>query len=112
MGLKQLVRDLFPNPDPNFWGISNCKRLLKLVLTMAVIRWSPTGEIVTEDWFWSLFRNYSQTLHKYPTSEGIVTSWFDCLRFLRSKGHKVVLNTFGIDARRVIEKSALDQRRT
>merc|ERR1712048_204044 len=95
-----------------FWGRLNAKEFLSLVLSSSLIRWTPSGEVLTEDHFWSMFNNYETELHNYATVDGIAMSWFECFRYLNNDGHKVVINSFGVDTRKVVTRTVYDEHKT
>merc|ERR1712060_942127 len=88
--LKQLVRDLTKQDNAyyhRFWSTNECGRFLQHVSTLTEVIWSPSGEKLTEDRFWSMYDKYNKLLDSHPTVEGIALSWFEGWKYLNSKGH-------------------------
>lgn len=110
--LKQLVHDMSMKDASfynRFWGRYNCKELLSYMISVAEVRWSPSGQLLTEEHFWSMYNSYESGLHKHPTVHGIALSWFECFKFLSSQGHKAVVNSFGVDTRKVVTNTVYDE---
>lgn len=111
--LKQLVSDL-SNKDNEFyqafWCLSTCRQFMEEVMKVAKIGWqSHRGELSCEDFF-NVYEEYLQELSRHATVDGITKSWFILYESMTRGGHAVILNSFGVDSRRVVQKSVPDER--
>mmetsp|Transcript_120663 Transcript_120663/g.341194 ORF Transcript_120663/g.341194 Transcript_120663/m.341194 type:complete len:436 (+) Transcript_120663:69-1376(+) len=113
--LKRLVKVLTKGDHgsySNFWTLENCARLLALLLPLGEVGWaSQAGPITSPAIFKLQFQTYMAAVSTVLSKSGIATSWFRCFDALQSRGHAVVLNSFGIDTRKVVLATVPDERR-
>jgi len=114
MHLKKLTKEVCKEDKAlykSFYTYENCEKLLASVLAKpADLNWAlQTTEFSLAD-FKRQHDHYVVALDGATNEDGIVRSWFTCSDFCRENGHCIVLNTFGVDARKVILKSVADER--
>lgn len=110
--LKQVVLTLSRNEAEYaaFWSVETCRRFLKELSAVADIAWQMEQGATSLEEFFSVYEGYLNVLRKHATVEGITRSWFTVYEALRLGGHTVVLNSFGVDSRRVVLQSVKDER--
>jgi len=109
--LKKLVKDLTAsNGDAyrSFFSEATCCGFMSELLTFADIRWSDALDPLGVDDFIGMFNEYRGTISGGIDSSGITQSWFRCFDAL-SKEHALVLNSFGVDTRKVILATSPDE---
>ena len=73
--LKQLVRNVSQKDNDyyhRFWSNDSCGEFLLKILSLSDVCWSPTGEKLTKDRFWSMYDKYSALLQNQPTVSGMI----------------------------------------
>jgi len=115
--LKNLVHELAAGDDSfyrSFWDCTTCERLLRDLTAFGDVAWSYCDgrgqEPLSPESFSSLHRVYMAELHKQVVAQGMTSSWFRCLDMLREGGHSAVIQSFGMDTRRVVRQSVKDER--
>lgn len=114
--LKNLVKMLTDNNKESysgFWREDNCRRLLDTLASRADIRWLSRADPqpVNAEGFCGDFRKYLKDFFDRVTESGITRSWFHCYDSLRHGSNAVVLNSFGVDTRKVVLSTVPDERR-
>lgn len=103
--LKQLVKDLTANDHGaynRFWSPDNCLQFVTMLTSAGELKWQNQDEIVTVDKYTEMFQQYLDALQKVVDPDGIAASWFKAYELLVKHGHTVVLNSFGVDTRKVV----------
>merc|ERR1712232_430549 len=112
--LKQLVKDLTVDDNAAysaFWNESNCRHFLKQLAISAELSWSSRAETLSTEEFWQYFHAYLEAASGSLTEHGLIRSWFSCFSFVELGGHVVILNTFGVDAQKVVSQTVSDESR-
>jgi len=113
--LKSLVSEVSNNDNEfhiNFWNYPTCRKFIKTVIEFADLHWHQSGDIVTEDEFFTIYADYLRQFESYSTHDRIARSWYDIYNFIRysgGAGHAVILNTFGVDSRKIIMNTLTDE---
>jgi hypothetical protein len=111
--IKKLVKDITSSDQPaykSFFSEDNCRMFFDELSTKADIRWAEGSKPLDVNAFMSLYNEYKETISNGIDSDGIVTSWFRCYDKLR-EGHSLMLNSFGVDTRKVILATDPDENR-
>jgi len=111
--LKSVVKDVLSDNNEayaSFWTQEQCWRLFAELALHGVLRWSSRGDPFTLDECQKLYQEYLVSLSKVVNSDGIAASWFQVFAALKDQ-HSVVLNSFGVDTRKVILATVPDERR-
>lgn len=112
MKLKQLVKEITSNSHEaygSFWTEDNCWRLFAEVAAKGEVRWEGQDKTFTLEASQELFKEYLVSLEKVISKDGIAGSWFRVYDALKGR-HTVVLNSFGVDTRKVILATIPDER--
>jgi len=100
--LKMLVKKATDRDGYNaFWTEANCHLLLRQLADRGDVRWSVHEAPLTEDNFRSAYQEYAQAITDDVDRDGIVSSWYSVFDYLKDR-HATVLNSFGVDCRKVI----------
>merc|ERR1712124_214987 len=89
----------------SFWKYGNCVEALKEF--MAVGKIFSSGRSMEMEDFQRLYKEYFAQMAK-TVKKGVVRSWYELYRQLKDE-HVVMLNTFGVDSRRVIAETVNNQ---
>jgi len=103
--LKQLVKELAPGDQRAycaFWKETTCLRFIEALAPLAELRWTTHGGAVTVDSFRAQFRTCLAEFSDDLLSHGITRSWFNCFQSVQNHGDVVILNSFGVDTRKVV----------
>jgi hypothetical protein len=109
--LKKLVKDITAsNSDAyrSFFSEATCCGFMSELLAHADIRWSDALDPLGVDDFIGMFKEYMGTISGGIDSNGITQSWFRCFDAL-SREHALMLNSFGVDTRKVILATTPDE---
>jgi len=105
--LRQLVSEI-ANGDNDyyqqFWTSSNCEKFLKSICEVADIGWLYDSATLPPERFNSVYQEYLNEVRRHGTDGGVTRSWLACCRELVRASHAVVLNSFGVDSQRVVER--------
>merc|ERR1712151_1080262 len=102
--LKRLVKDSTANDSDayrSFFSEATCHSFLSQLATLADVTWSGALDPLGVEEFVSMFEEYRGTISGGVDGNGITQSWFRCFDAL-SKEHALMLNSFGVDTRKVI----------
>merc|ERR1712222_120235 len=102
--LKKLVKDITTNDSDaygSFFSEATCRSFFSQLAAFADIRWSDALDPLGVEEFISMFKEYRGTISGGIDGNGITQSWFHCFDAL-SKEHALMLNSFGVDTRKVI----------
>jgi hypothetical protein len=113
--LKSIVKDMTVgdrNLYTDFWSENICYQLYAEVAAKAKTRWASREEeeLISLDGFRTLFDEYCIALKRDTTKDGIAYSWFSVFEVLKGR-HTVVLNSFGVDTRKVVMATVPDEQR-
>eukprot|EP00451_Oxyrrhis_marina_P019847 CAMPEP_0204342744 /NCGR_PEP_ID=MMETSP0469-20131031/24368_1 /ASSEMBLY_ACC=CAM_ASM_000384 /TAXON_ID=2969 /ORGANISM="Oxyrrhis marina" /LENGTH=236 /DNA_ID=CAMNT_0051327719 /DNA_START=41 /DNA_END=748 /DNA_ORIENTATION=- len=104
MTFKKLAKSLFPQKKQynEFWTLDNCAMLIQRMQEDfgARLVWGDNVEMPGAEDFRRLFCTFESKLVR-TVRKGIVRSWFELYRKYR-KEHLIMLNTFGVECRRLI----------
>jgi hypothetical protein len=109
--LKKLVKDITAKDKDaykTFFSEANCRAFLAELSSHADVRWTDSVDNVTVDEFARSFREYLKTISDGVDSDGITRSWFRCADLLKAN-HSLMLNSFGVDTRKVVLATAPDE---
>merc|ERR1711920_991309 len=102
--LKKLVKDITASDSDtyrSFFSEVTCRSFFSQLAAFADIRWSDALDPLGVDEFISMFEEYMGTISGGIDGNGITQSWFHCFDAL-GKEHALMLNSFGVDTRKVI----------
>jgi hypothetical protein len=111
--LKQLVKEITKNSHDAygaFWTEEKCWSLFAEVAAKGQVRWSGQDKLFSLEACKDLFKEYLASLGKVVNEDGIAVSWFEVFAKLRGQ-HTVVLNSFGVDTRKVVLATVPDEKR-
>eukprot|EP00392_Amoebophrya_sp_AT5.2_P010780 g10847.t1 len=102
ISVKKLIKKFLSRDGyRHFWTPVNCRRLLEYCLTKGSVR--IYGKIMQQlSDFELLYQEYTFLLKR--TKKGIVRSWFELYRKYGKK-NLIMINTFGVDSRKVIHET-------
>jgi len=115
ISLKNLIKQI-TNSDKAayaaFFEEETCARLLEELQKFVETKYSSPAGVVNSESFFEDFKYYLDTLDKEPSPSGIVSSWFRVYEFLtlQDENHCVVLNSYGVDTRKVVLETVEDER--
>mmetsp|Transcript_31427 Transcript_31427/g.54528 ORF Transcript_31427/g.54528 Transcript_31427/m.54528 type:complete len:226 (+) Transcript_31427:2-679(+) len=115
MDLKQLVKKVAGQENEfytHFFKWSNCMRVLENLDSLTKVKWANRREKPFKmEEFQTLYEHYLKSLCGSSDEDGITQSWYKVYKYLIAGGHSLVLNSFGVDTRKVILKTVSDERR-
>lgn len=104
--LKQLVKKVAKDDKKyynTFYDKSRCEQFITMVNEKADLYWDTRNAPLNVNNFSDMYEEYLQgAIPNGATETGIVYSWFRCYDYLVRGRHAAVLNTFGVDAHKVI----------
>ncbi|CAE7250092.1 unnamed protein product [Symbiodinium necroappetens] len=92
-----------------FWQEDNCWSFLSHVLQHGEVRWVTGTEPMTLDATKSLFSSYMRTVPSALDKDGITNSWFHVYASTLKDRHSTILNSFGVDTRKVTLATVSDE---
>lgn len=110
--VKQIVKDITRNDRDaysSFWTPDHCWRLFTELAAAGEVTWSGEKEAFSLDACKLLYEGYLTSIPKVATKDGIAASWFHLHESLRTQ-HSIVLNSFGIDTRKVVLSTVANER--
>mmetsp|Transcript_1245 Transcript_1245/g.2854 ORF Transcript_1245/g.2854 Transcript_1245/m.2854 type:complete len:443 (+) Transcript_1245:128-1456(+) len=111
---KQLVKDMTSGDHlsySSFWTEEKCWRLFIELAGKGEVRWAGQDSPFSLEQCRTLFKEYMVTLDRVISKDGIPESWFHVFKELNAHGnHNIVLNSFGVDTRKVILATVPDER--
>jgi len=111
--LKQVVKQLTSYDHKaysSFWREETCFEFLDVLSRSAEIRWSSHAGPMTAQGFRQQFATYSAQLTDSLVESGITRSWFKFFAAIEEQErHSVVLNSFGVDTRKVVLATVPDE---
>merc|ERR1712232_135081 len=114
MEMKQLVKKIAGTDDlfyKHFFKWDNCIKILNSVVTLANVTWANRSNAPFNlEHFQTMYDRYLVSLVGGTDEEGITQSWYKLYTNLTAGGHGIVLNSFGVDTRKVIVKTVADER--
>jgi len=111
--MKQLVKDMIANDRDayaSFWTPERCWKLYGELEIKGKVTWHGQQGSFRLDACQDLFNSYLARLPKVMTRDGIAGSWFQLYDGLHGE-HTIVLNSFGVDTRKVVLATVPDERR-
>jgi len=110
---KQLVKDITKDNREaygSFWTADRCERFFVEVASKGEVRWAGDDRPFPLEAFQRLFQEYIVSLSNVINPDGIAHSWFQVFERVAAKGcHTVVLNSFGVDTRKVVVATIPDE---
>lgn len=112
--LKQIVKDLTKYDKQaysSFWTADNCISFLDALSKKAPVWWSSRAGPVDPKTFESQYCSYLHEISDDVITDGIASSWFQFFAAMQRHGHHtVILNSFGVDTRKVVLATVPDER--
>jgi len=111
--LKQLVKQITGTNHEAygaFWTESNCWGFYGELGRRGETRWVGEGEPMSLEALRALFQEYAASVQAVTTEDGIASSWFRVFEGLKGR-HTVVLNSFGVDTRKVVLATLASEKR-
>eukprot|EP00747_Dinoflagellata_sp_TGD_P184688 gnl/TRDRNA2_/TRDRNA2_40556_c0_seq1.p1 gnl/TRDRNA2_/TRDRNA2_40556_c0~~gnl/TRDRNA2_/TRDRNA2_40556_c0_seq1.p1 ORF type:complete len:491 (-),score=81.48 gnl/TRDRNA2_/TRDRNA2_40556_c0_seq1:444-1916(-) len=102
--LKQLVKKVAVQKHEYsaFWSPDNCSTFLSSLFHLGHLFWgTDKRQLNSRDAFNDMFTEYFTAMMQDVSVDGITSSWFRAYDLLRGR-HTVILNSFGVDCRKVI----------
>mmetsp|Transcript_13579 Transcript_13579/g.29882 ORF Transcript_13579/g.29882 Transcript_13579/m.29882 type:complete len:458 (+) Transcript_13579:107-1480(+) len=112
--LKTVMKDLTKDDNQaysTFFTQARCLRFLEELAYHGEIRWSSRPGKLTREVFMEAYNDYLEAVAKDINKDGITTSWFKVWDSLKEGRHTVVLNSFGVDTRKVILATVPDEKK-
>jgi hypothetical protein len=103
--VKKLVKEITDGDIQayrDFFNEQNCTEFLRQLLPSVYVRWAEEETPMSVDDFLRMFGEYMGTVSDGIDADGITSSWFSLYKSLK-EDHAVVLNSFGVDTRKVIK---------
>lgn len=113
ISLKQLVRQITNNDKEAyaaFFKEQTCLRFLRELQRVAETKWSSRAGSVEADAFRQLYTQYMQVVATDLRAHMITSSWFRLYEGMREGKHTVILNSYGVDTRKVVTSTVNDER--
>merc|ERR1712048_842755 len=111
MTLKAIAKEVFKGDRDaygSFWNEENCTEFFNHLSGNADVTWLQREEKLAADGFLKEFRVLGERINSVIDKDGITASRYDCLNRLQSS-HLIVLNSFGVDSRKVIIAAGADE---
>jgi len=111
--LKTIVKDATASDNAAynaFFTEERCMQFFQELHNFGDIRWARGGEAMTLDSFQEQYRRYLVAMPNATDKDGITSSWYACFESLRHD-HAVMLNSFGVDIRKVVLATVADESR-
>lgn len=109
--LKTLVKDITSTDRQaytDFWSKEQCDAFFKHLSEFGTLRWMGHKTELTLEDFYIMFEDYYVALQNDIDEHGIVNSWYNMYERVRAD-HVVVLNSFGVDTRKVLKATMQDE---
>jgi len=109
--LKSLMKEtMATNQDAYaaFWTRDACDACLNELLQWGQVAWQGSENPISSMSFHQMFEDYFVALQSDISKDGIASSWFQVFEGLKGE-HTVVLNSFGVDTRKVILATVPDE---
>ena len=110
--LKALIKDMTADDHEaytKFWQEENCWSFLSHVLQHGEVRWVTGTEPMTLEAVKDLFGSYMRTVPSALDEDGITNSWFHVYANMLKDRHSTILNSFGVDTRKVTLATVSDE---
>merc|ERR1712060_117132 len=111
--LKQFVKEITKydhDAYKTFWQLETCQQLLEELNELGDVSWVSQAGHITADKFTEQFNGYLKKVCDDLVTSGISSSWFKCYDNLCKGDNVVILNSFGVDTRKVILATVPDER--
>ncbi|CAE7039146.1 unnamed protein product [Symbiodinium natans] len=110
--LKALIKNMTADDHEaytKFWQEDNCWSFLSHVLEHGEVRWVTGTEPMTLAAVKDLFSSYMRTVPSALDRDGITNSWFHVYTNTLKDRHATILNSFGVDTRKVTLATVKDE---
>lgn len=111
--LKGLIKDMTLDDHEaytQFWAEKTCWDFLAQVLPKGEVRWVTGTEPMTVKSVRDLFMSYLEAVPGALDEDGITKSWFHLYSSKLHERHSTVLNSFGVDTRKVTLATISEER--
>lgn len=114
MDFKQLVKKVAGDDNEyyvHFFTWENCTRIINSISALTRIMWANRADQPFNiETFKQMYDHYLVSLVGGTDEEGITKSWYRLVENMNAGGHSPILNSFGVDTRKVIVKTVRDER--
>jgi len=93
----------------SFWNYDCCRKFLSMMMNSADLHWVGKKAKIKEEDFFEVYEDYLAMIQRNATNDGVSRSWHEVYKFLAGGHHATVLNSFGVDSRRVVMRTMLDR---
>mmetsp|Transcript_25062 Transcript_25062/g.70661 ORF Transcript_25062/g.70661 Transcript_25062/m.70661 type:complete len:447 (-) Transcript_25062:195-1535(-) len=111
--LKTLVKEVTKYDHDayrDFWRLGACQQFLEDLAARGDVSWTSRAGTLNAQAFAEHYAQYSKKASDDLVKSGIVRSWFQCYKsFSSSEEHAVILNSFGVDTRKVVLATVPDE---
>eukprot|EP00440_Ansanella_granifera_P023040 gb/GFBE01025020.1/.p1 GENE.gb/GFBE01025020.1/~~gb/GFBE01025020.1/.p1 ORF type:complete len:546 (+),score=95.48 gb/GFBE01025020.1/:1-1638(+) len=112
--LKQLAKKIAGADSEyysSFFKWDRCMAILDAVAPLGKVNWANRRDRrFSKVHFREVYDHYLVSLEGSTDDAGITRSWFACYKHLLAGDHCIVLNSFGVDTRKIIVKTCKDER--
>ena len=111
--LKGLIKEMTHDDHEGytrFWQESTCWGFLSHVVLKGEVRWVTSTEPMTVEKVRDLFLSYLEAVPGALNEDGITKSWFQVYSSKLHDRHATVLNSFGVDTRKVTLATLSEER--
>jgi len=109
--LKKLVKQLTEGNKEaytHFYTLDRCLLFIEHVAKRCYLKWNTIGTEVNLNDFRDMYSECLQTLAGSTNKDGVTKSWYHVHEFMRRNGHALILNSFGIDSKKVVMSTVKD----
>jgi len=109
-GLKSIVKELTMSNHREysaFWNEQNCWDFFTYMATKGQVKWVTDNRDMSLDSLRGLFEEYRSVMRTAASKEGITKSWFHLVNKMKVS-HRTILNSFGVDTRKVLKATLSD----
>mmetsp|Transcript_57043 Transcript_57043/g.102104 ORF Transcript_57043/g.102104 Transcript_57043/m.102104 type:complete len:280 (+) Transcript_57043:2-841(+) len=111
--LKDIVRDVYDkraDAYKRFWTPETCVEFIENLQSLGGVGWLGEENTFSPQYFADLFAEYTEELKVQVSADGIPNSWFKFYNRMKYCGHSIIVNSFGMDTRRVVLRSVDEER--
>jgi hypothetical protein len=114
MLLMSLVKEVTSSSKDmyrSFWTETTCRQFVEEVALKADLRWFSSGKDLSVTAYEDAYKESMASVQAALDEDHITQSWYHMFREVKAKGGCVVLNSFGVDTRKVVQATGLDDRK-
>eukprot|EP00419_Tripos_fusus_P021948 CAMPEP_0172722140 /NCGR_PEP_ID=MMETSP1074-20121228/80768_1 /TAXON_ID=2916 /ORGANISM="Ceratium fusus, Strain PA161109" /LENGTH=339 /DNA_ID=CAMNT_0013548069 /DNA_START=174 /DNA_END=1193 /DNA_ORIENTATION=- len=109
--LKKLVKQLTEGNKTaytHFYSIERCLLFIEKLGQRCCLKWNTIGTEVTLNDFRDMYDECLRALAGSTNKDGVTKSWYHTHEFMQRNGHALILNSFGIDSKKVVMSTVND----